>query len=439
MTVSYNCLDTAKQTLELSFWVGIFAALGLLLDRSIRADDWPQWRGLNRDGAWHETGIMESFPPDGLKVSWRVPVGRGWSSPIVAQGRVYVTDAEVISPVVKERVLCFAEATGQLLWRHQYPASYPEWAFDPNAGGPRATPIVRDGKLFTLGAMGHLFCLDAVKGGVLWEKSLAKEYEVKEFTGITASPLIEDALLILHICGKPAACVVALEKNSGKEVWRALDDAFSYSSPTIFTAGGKRQLAVWTQEAGTSLNPQTGQIYWRELLRPPGDMAISPPVAFNNRLLVAGLMFKLETDHPAAAVLWPETRVVAKRVLSNTSTPLFQGDYIFSAKTSGELVCLDAATGKEVWQTNTVTSLKNGSCIHLTPNGGSILLFTDQGNLIRARLGSDGYQELGRVHLLDPTHPFNGRNVIWPPPAYASRHILVRNDQELIRASLAAP
>lgn len=428
-----------KQTPALLSGIGILAALGLLLDRLVSADDWPQWRGPNRDGVWHETGIMKSFPPGGLTLSWRVPVGRGWSSPIVAQGRVYVTDAEVIPPAVKERVLCFAEATGQLLWSHQYAAGYPDWAFDPNAGGPRATPIVRAGRLFTLGAMGHLFCLDAAKGGVLWEKSLAKEYEVKEFSGITASPLIEDELLILYICGKPAACVIALEKNSGKEAWRALDDAFSYSSPSIFTAGGKRQLVVWTQEAVTSLNPKTGKIYWREQLRTPGDMAISTPVAFNNRLLVAGLMFKLDADNPAASVLWPESRVVAKRVLSNTSTPLFQGPYVYSAKTSGELVCLDAATGKELWQTNTVTSLKNGSCIHLTPNGDSILLFTDQGNLIRARLGSDGYQELGRVHLLDPTHPFNGRNVIWPPPAYASRHILVRNDQELIRASLAAP
>jgi hypothetical protein len=110
---------------------------------------------------------------------------------------------------------------------------------------------------------------------------------------------------------------------------------------------------------------------------------------------------------------------------------------VFSAKTSGELVCLEAGTGKQVWQTNTVTELKNGSSIHLTRNGDSVLLFTDQGNLIRARLSSGGYHELSRVHLLDPTHPFNGRNVVWPPPAYANRHVLARNDKEIIRAFLA--
>ena len=172
-------------------------------------------------------------------------MGRGWSSPIVAQGRVYVTDVEVAGHTAWERVLCFDETTGKRLWSHPYAVNYPDWAFDPAAGGPRATPILQDGRVFTLGALGQLFCLDAIKGRVVWEKSLAKEYGVKEFTGITASPLIDDKLLILYICGKPAACVVALDKKSGREAWKALDDSFTYSSPIILYAGGRKQLIVW--------------------------------------------------------------------------------------------------------------------------------------------------------------------------------------------------
>ena len=404
----------------------------------VRAEDWPQWRGPNRDGVWHETGIMKSFPADGLKVAWRAPVGRGWSSPVVAQGRVFVTDVELERPTAKERVLCFGEANGTPLWSHQYAVNYPDWAFGQDGGGPRATPIIRDGKLFTLGALGRLFCLDAVRGVVLWEKDLAKEYDVKEFTGITASPLIEDELLILHICGKPAACVVAFDRNSGKEVWRALDDSFTYSSPIVLTAGGRKQLIVWTQEAVTSLDPATGKTWWREPLRTPGDQAVATPVVADRRLLIGGLMLKLDADKPAASVLWPDARAASKRILSNTSTALVLGDHVFSAKISGELVCLEAATGKQVWQTNTVTSLRNGSSIHLTPNGDSVLLFTDEGNLIRARLSSEGYEELSRAHLLEPTYPFNGRKVAWPPPAYANRHVFARNDKELICASLAS-
>jgi len=412
--------------------------LSLLLALAAQAEDWPQWRGPNRDGVWNESGIMESFPPEGLKVRWRAVVGPGWSSPVVKQGRVYITDVQKVPPTAKERVLCFDERTGKLLWSHQYGVDYPEWAFTPDAGGPRSTPIIRDGKVFTLGSLGHLLCFDAARGNVVWEKSLAKEYGVQEFTGITASPLIEGEQLILQICAKPAACVVAFDRNSGKEAWRALDDSFTYSSPIILTAGGRKQLIVWTQEAVTSLDPNTGKTWWRELFRTPGDVAVSTPVFANHRLLIGGLMLKLDADEPAAVVLWPETRTVSKRILSNTSTALLQGEHVFSAKTSGELVCLEAGTGKQLWQTNTVTSLKNGSSIHLTHNGDSVLLFTDQGNLIRARLSAAGYQELSRVHLLDPTHPFNGRNVVWPPPAYANQHVFARNDKELICASLAA-
>jgi outer membrane protein assembly factor BamB len=414
-------------------------AVGLsLFLMAARAEDWTQWRGSNRDGRWNETGIMELFPAGGLKVTWRVPVGPGWSSPVIAAGRVYVTDAQVARPMARERVLCFNEADGKGLWTHEYSVEYPDWAFD-QPSGPRATPNIRDGKLFTLGSLGHLICLDAATGKVVWEKNLAREYQVKEFTGITGSPLIEGQLLILNICVKPSACVVALDKNSGKEVWRAMDDSFTYSSPIILTAGRKKQLIVWTQEAVTSLDPSTGQIWWRELGRTPGDMAVSTPVSADHRLLVGGLMFKLDANKPAASVLWPETRAATKRILSNTSTALLQGKYVFSAKISGELVCLEAETGKEVWSTNTVTQAGNGSSIHLTPCGDATFLFTDRGDLIRAQLTPQGYRETGRARLLEPTSPFGAKKCAWTPPAYANRHVFARNDVELVCASLAKP
>ena len=410
----------------------------LPLASSVRAGDWPQWRGPNRDGVWNETGIVESFPPDGLKISWRAPVGRGWSSPVVARDRAYITDVQLVHGKAEERVLCFDESNGALLWSHRYAVDYPPWALDPSAGGPRATPIVRDGRLYTLGALGDLLCLDAVNGAVVWEKSLAKEYGVKEFTGITASPLIEDHLLILYICGKPAACVIALERDSGKEVWKALDDSFTYSSPIIVSAGGRKQLIVWTQEAVTSLDPLTGRTWWRERINTPGDQAVSTPVYSDRRLLIAGLMLKIDPDKPAASILWPETRAVMKRILSNTSTALLQGEYVYSARTTGELVCLEAATGKQVWEARTVTELKNGSSIHLTPCGRAVFLFTDRGDLIRAELTPKGYREISRAHLLDPTSPFGNRRCAWTPPAYANRRAFARNDTELVCASLAA-
>jgi hypothetical protein len=146
-------------------------------------------------------------------------------------------------------------------------------------------------------------------------------------------------------------------------------------------------------------------------------------------------MFELASDRPAASIIWPESKAASQRVLTNTSTGLVLGEHVYSGKTSGELVWLEAATGRQFLQNNEVTSLKYGASIHLTVNGDSVLMFTDQGSLIRAQIRSDGYRELGRVHLIDPTYAFNGRNVNWTPPAYAERRVFVRGDKELICAS----
>lgn len=140
----------------------------LLVAVPIRAEDWPQWRGPNRDGVWNETGILDTFPSDGLKVRWRVPVGPGWSSTVVAKERVYLTDSELMAPKAKERVHCFNEATGKVIWTHSYEITYPDCAFTDKPGrGPTATPLVHEGKVYTVGNKGDPFCLDALKGEVL--------------------------------------------------------------------------------------------------------------------------------------------------------------------------------------------------------------------------------------------------------------------------------
>jgi len=413
-------------------------AVSLLLGTSGRAEDWPQWRGPNRDGVWHETGILEAFPRGGLKVRWRVPVGPGWSSPVIAAERVYLTDSQLMRPKAKERVLCFAEATGKPLWTYAYEVHYPEWAFTPGQEtGPSATPLVEAGKVYALGPNGHLHCLDARTGGLLWQKRLDQEYQLQE-GWCRPSPLIEGNLLVLFIGGKPGACVLALDKNSGKEVWKALNESVTNSSPLVITAGGKRQLIVWTQESVTALDPATGKVYWRERMVTSNNDAIASPVFHKDLLLISGLMLKLDAAKPAASVLWPGTKPVARRILSNTSTPLLRGNYVFSARSSGELVCLEAGTGKEVWKTDKVTDLKGGASIHLTPQGDAVFLYTNKGELIRAKLTPQGYQEISRVALLEPVYPFAGRKVNWSPPAYANRHVFARNEKELISASLSA-
>jgi outer membrane protein assembly factor BamB len=400
------------------------------------AEDWPQWRGLNRDGVWTESGILATFPADGPEICWRVPVGLGWSSPVVSQGRVFVTDVELETKLAQERVHCFDEATGKLVWTYAYEAEYPDLPPE-NRSTPAATPIVEAGKLYMIGGNGHVHCLVAATGELVWENRLDREFEINALS-CRPSPLIEGDLLILLTGGKPSACVIALEKTTGKHVWRALDESVSNSSPIVIPAGGKRQLIVWTGESVTSLMPTTGEVNWREPLVTNTNYSTATPVCQKNALLVSGFMMELSGDAALATAMWPKSRVLARRVLSNTSTPLLQGDYVYSAKSGGELVCLDSHSGEQVWVTEKVTELKPGASIHLTPNGDAVWLFTDEGNLIRTRLTPQGYEELSRAHLLEPTSIFSGKLMAWVPPAFANRHVFVRNDKELVCASLAA-
>lgn len=401
-----------------------------------RADDWPQWRGPNRDGVWSESGILEAIPAEGLGIRWRKPVGPGWSSPVVAQHKVFVTDVDFGARPAHERVHCLDEATGNSLWTYAYEAKYPDLPPE-NRSTPAATPIVEAGMLYMIGGNGHVHCLEIGMGKPQWEKRLDKEFEIKP-QSCRPSPLIEGDLLILLTGGKPGGCVVALEKKTGKDVWKALDDSVSNSSPIVIEAAGRRQLIVWTGESVTSLVPATGEVLWRERLVTNTNYSTATPVTEKDALLISGFMLELRRDAAQATPLWPKSRVVDRRVLSNTSTPLLQGDYLYSAKSSGEFVCLESRTGEQVWVTEKPTALKQGASIHLTPHGNAVWLFTDEGNLIRARLTPKGYEELGRAPLLEPTSPFAGKRLAWVPPAFANRHVFARNDNEVVCASLAA-
>ncbi|HEY6168817.1 MAG TPA: PQQ-binding-like beta-propeller repeat protein [Verrucomicrobiae bacterium] len=403
-----------------------------------RAEDWPQWRGPNRDAVWNETGVLQTFPAAGLKIRWRAAVGGGHSSPVVVAGRVYLTDSAVEKSKAWERVHCFDEQTGKPLWTFSDEADGPRPIDLEKRPKPVATPIVEVGLVFTLGATGHLLCLDAPKGTLVWKKDLAEDYKLVEQPNVTSCPLIEGDLLIILLGGKPGACVVAFDKRTGKEVWRALDDPpRSFSSPIIISAGGKRQLIVWTPKAVTSLNPATGETWWREELVTPESYAVATPVFHGDLLLISGLMFQLDRDKPAASVLWPDDRKVSRRVLSHVSMPMILDEQVFAGRITGQLICLEARTGKQLWETDRVTASNHCASIHLTRNGDSVLLFSDQGNLIRARLTAAGYEEISRVHLIAPTFLFAGRKLVWAPPTFANRHVFARNDEELVCASLA--
>jgi outer membrane protein assembly factor BamB len=191
------------------------------------------------------------------------------------------------------------------------------------------------------------------------------------------------------------------------------------------------------QQSITSLNPLTGQVYWQERLNTGQDFAVATPVYQDHRLLIGGMMFALDPDRPKAVVLWPKTRAVARRIFSNTSTAMIRNGFVYSARSEGQFLCVSAETGETVWETEQVTTQRNGASIHILELGEKTFLETDEGNLVLADLSERGYREIGRTKIIEPAFPFAGRKVAWPPPAVANQRLYIRNERELICVDLA--
>jgi outer membrane protein assembly factor BamB len=439
-----------------------------------KAEDWPQWLGTKRDGIWRETGIVETFPKDGPKVVWRVPIGMGYTGPSVANGKVYVMDRVLDEGVSlppnafskgknkgKERVQCRDERTGDLLWKHEYTAEYAI----SYAAGPRCTPTVDGDRVYALGAMGNLFCLNAENGKPIWEKDFIKQYEsFLPVWGFAAHPLIEGDKLICLVGGSNSRLVVAFDKKNGKELWatESCGGDFGYSPPMIYEFGGKRQLIIWHSHAVLGLEPENGKRIWRvdfeskAALTAPTARKIGDDELFVTSFYNGSMLLKVTAK--GAAVVWkskskgemPNQTVDLSSIMC---TPIVDGDSIYGVCSYGQLRCIKAQTGERVWETMNATrgkltpmkvaaneepaTTERWSNAFIVKQDDRYFLFNEQGDLIIARLSPKCYEEVSRAHLLDPTNKDAGRMVVWVHPAFANKCIFARNDKELICVSLA--
>jgi len=423
----------------------LFVASLLVSLATARADDWPQWRGPQRDGVWRETGIVEKFSSSELKPQWRVEIGSGYCGPTVAKGRVYVMDL-IIRPTTSERVHCFDEKTGNPLWSYQYQCAYGRVQYP---AGPRASVTIHDGKAYALGSTGRMHAFDAAGGTILWHKDLNQEYTIDlPNWGITAAPLIFENLVILHIGGR-GACVIALNKDTGNEAWRALGDPAQYTAPILVQQAGQSVVIVWTGGSVAGLAAPTGQVLWRYEWRPRKmPIGVATPVVEKARVFFTSfydgsLLLRLRQDKPDFEKLWQ----IAGRDERNTealhsiiATPVFENGYIYGVDSYGELRCLDAADGHRIWEDTTAVPTARWSTIHFVKNSDRYFMFNERGELIIARLSPKGYDEISRAKMLDPTEEQLRQRggVCWSHPAFANKHIFARNDKELISVNLAA-
>jgi outer membrane protein assembly factor BamB len=407
--------------------------------------------GPKRDNVWRETGIVDKFPSGGPKVLWRAKVAGGYSGPAVANGRVFVGDfVSNADPKLEvyertdykgtERVLCFDEKTGKPLWTFEYPMRY-TISF-PN--GPRVTPCVDDGRVYFLGAEGRLSCLDAETGKVIWQKDYQKDFGGKTpLWGYASHPFIDGDKLIC-IPGGENACVVAFDKKTGKELWKSLNAAHpGYGTPSIIEVGRKRLLIIFHADSVNALDPETGKKIWGELIKATSGSAIMSPILHGDYLFAGcfshvckGMKLTANMDKPE--VLWTGNR---KTGLYPVNTqPHAEDGLLYGICQDGELRCVELATGKRLWESLEPVGGKSGQCATamMIKHGDRFFLFSERGELIIAKLSREGYKEIDRAKVIDPTGVTAGRDVVFCAPAFANKCMYVRNDKELICVSLAA-
>ena len=427
--------------------------LSLAAASALHAEDWPQWRGGGRAGVWHETGIVGKFPESGLKVAWRTPLHGGYSGPAVAAGRVFVTD---FAPTEKkagiERALCLDEKTGKILWSTEWQADYAGISYET---GPRATPTVDGERVYVMGGRGIMNCLEAKTGKVIWKKDFVADYGLKPPVWGTASAPLVDGPRVICVAGAGAkgATLVAFDKMTGEEKWRAIETPAEpgYGQPIFVESGGARQLIFRHSTVLLSLNPETGVIYWQVPFELRYGLSVATPVWSGSRLFVSAfyngsLMLELDPKKPAVREVWrsgTSSEINTADLHSLISTPVFNGDHIYGICSYGQFRCIKAADGERVWESQEVTREKaRWATAFIVRNGARNFINNDRGELIIADLQPDGWHEFSRTALITPDNRRGGRRelgaVNWVHPAYANRHIITRNEQEIIRASLDA-
>jgi outer membrane protein assembly factor BamB len=433
----------------------LLLGLGLFVVPTVAsADDWPQWMGPQRDNVWREQGILDKFPEGGPKIVWRTPIAAGYAGPAVANGKVYITDRVLGKGVANpadpfdtkdkisstERVLCLDEKTGKEVWKHEYDCpyqiSYPS--------GPRCTPLVHEGKVYTLGAMGNLFCFDAATGKIVWSKDLKSEYKAKPaLWGYAAHPLIDGKKLITIGGNSEDSHIVALDKDTGKELWKAGTQTEPGYSPVLITeAGGKRQMIVASPKAVYSLNPETGEKYWTTPYSADSGCVIMTPMRVGDHIFVGGyehknLLLKLTSDKPGVEVVWKDKKEHAVSPVS--VQPFLQDGVLYGFDDDGTMYGVEMPSGKRLWDGTGPFKgePKASATAFIVKNGDRFFFFAETGDLVIARLTPKGYEEISRAKVIEQTNNAWGRKVVWSAPAYADKKAFIRNDKEIICVDLA--
>ena len=407
-----------------------FVALsGMLLlsnDSPVRGEDWPQFLGPQRDGVSREKGLIDTWPVAGLRELWRVDAGIGISGISIARGKVVTMwqDDE------DQLVVALDAASGKLLWKT--PLAPP---FRNSMGnGPRATPTIAGDEVYAYTGEGILAAMKLADGQLLWKQDLVDELKANyaEY-GMYSSPLVTKEAVIVTVGGAGAA-VVAVDRPSGKLLWHTGNDAAGYSSPALFEIDAEPQVVTFTGESVLSANPATGRVLWSYPFPTEYDCNCAAPLFFNGQVFVTSgenhgcVLLKPTRDPSKPSVpyrvdeIWKSLGPTSV-LRAEWQTPVLVDGYLYGFDNAGSagpvtnLVCVEAATGKAVWQ-----EPKFGKG-NLTYADNKLFITTMIGEVVVVRAQPQGFVELGREALMGGSRQ---------PPSIADGKLILRDNREVL-------
>ncbi len=384
---------------------------------------WTDFRGPNRDGRYTATAIRTSWPREGLRRLWKQPVGAGYASFVVADGRAFTIEQRRDQEVVA----AYDVQTGRELWTNAWNASFEE---SMGGDGPRATPTYHDGRIYALGAEGELRVLDAAKGTLVWRRNILSDNGAYNLSwGMSAAPLIVDDTVVVLPGGTRGSSVAAYRKATGDPVWKALNDEASYTSPMLATLGGVRQLLVVTATRVVGLTPEKGALLWEYPWSTFNGINVAQPIVFTHngrdRIFMSAsygqgaAVFELV---PSTSLLAGSNRFQAKTIWENqrmknkfTSSVLHKG-HIYGLDES-ILASVNAETGEQNW--------KGGRYGYgqLVLAGDHLVVLTEDGEVVLVNATPARHEEVARFSAIE------GKT--WNHPVIADGKLLVRNIQEM--------
>jgi outer membrane protein assembly factor BamB len=384
----------------------------------LAAEDWQQWRGPSRDG------VIAFTPPkawpEKLNTKWKVTIGAGYASPLLAGGRIL----EFVRQGDDEVAMALDAETGKILWRDSYPAPYePVQAAARHGKGPKSTPLYHDGRLYTFGISGVLSCLDAATGKVIWRKEYSQDFKKTwpQF-GTSMSPAAADGLIVALVGTNDDGAIVAYEAKSGAQKWIWKGDGPAYGSPVIVEIGGVKQVVTPTQKNAVGLALASGELLWRIDFPGRAGMNIPTPLRFGQRLVLAGdpgtmlVQVNRQGNSWSTEKAWQITELTMR-----FSSPVYKDNLIFgfSNRNSGMFFCVDAESGQTLW----TSEPRQGDNAVIYLAGDLLFLLKNDAELIIARATGSAFEPLRRYHVSD--------SATYANPLFLPKGLVIKDDTAL--------